>query len=130
SACETGTCIVNRFQGRVTCPYGQIGGGAPRCRVPETQDPVAAPLVPPQLIGRQPDKAVYCSCRCDGPPDIGPFCACPSGFECTQLGRDLGTGHRALAGSYCIKTGPALSNPESAIATNTCSPAPPTCGPP
>ena len=30
--CLTRLCLVNHFQGRVTCPYGQATSGAPRLR--------------------------------------------------------------------------------------------------
>src|SRR5512147_3145065 len=39
--CETRLCLVNHFQGRVTCPYGQTsevvanGDDAQRCKVPD-----------------------------------------------------------------------------------------------
>ena len=99
--CLTRLCLVNHFQGRVSCPYGQQSTGAPRsgatscsdkgqspagCCVPGTsgaidgKDPVTkmAPkegiTVPPQCIDRTADKAVYCSCRCaniDGRTDDG-----------------------------------------------------------
>jgi hypothetical protein len=89
--CEQTACLVNHFQGRVSCPYGQtsedLGLGDPidptdddpavlttagdwgtRCRVPGTsgrapEDRIRTE-VPPQKLVRRADDAVYCSCRC------------------------------------------------------------------
>jgi len=140
--CLTRVCLVNHFQGRVSCPYGQVedpdspdsgfstcmgtlenrnsedcqpGGVDHRdsCQVPDRdgsrwEDRIIPP-VEPQLVERQADDAVYCSCRC-GPPegqsDKGAnFCECPSGFQCKELVEDLGLGKGNLAGKYCIKKG-------------------------
>ena len=67
-ACASQVCIVNHFQGRVTCPYGQsVRGqgpdGTPGCKVPGTCDPIAVE-VPPQCADRSAAETVYCSCRC------------------------------------------------------------------
>ncbi|HEY4012639.1 MAG TPA: hypothetical protein VGM06_04845 [Polyangiaceae bacterium] len=91
--CQTRLCLVNHFQGRVTCPYGQDMAGAPPnpvtnccagqnqqacpssnagCCTPGVAQPVTGPLpaastgeaIDPQCVERTPDKAVYCSCRC------------------------------------------------------------------
>jgi hypothetical protein len=77
--CETRLCLVNHFQGRVSCRLGQgdpkmTPTFAPRCSIPGTravtaaEDPNAANHpdniqveVPPQLVKRQTDQAVYCS---------------------------------------------------------------------
>ena len=120
--CETRVCLVNHFQGRVSCPYGQseealtLPGTDPgRCRVPGTkgdaQDGSEEIQVPvdPQLIERRAEDAVYCSCRCDGPDKNARYCECPSGYACVELVEDLdlgaGQGAGNLAGSYCIKDG-------------------------
>jgi hypothetical protein len=166
--CETRVCIVNHFQGRVSCPYGQSGppgtalapdiisktvGGddddntAPnptykkpddpaRCRIPGTDgnhcvnieakqivdcsdsnatnvDEITV-AVDPQRIERNALDTVYCSCRCDGPDPSAKYCECPSGYDCTELVRELGLpGKAQLAGSYCVKAGTAYapSNP-------------------
>jgi hypothetical protein len=116
--CETRVCLVNGFQGRVSCPYGQdedaIAGGADpgtRCRIPGTsgtnaEDLIGVP-VEPQLTNRRAEKTVYCSCRCanaeGGTDDGARYCECPSGFSCTKLVDDLGLGSSQLAGSYCIR---------------------------
>lgn len=114
--CETRVCLVNKFQGRVSCPYGQSandlekpGTSPERCRIPGTSgerevDQITA-VVNPQLIERRADKAVYCSCRCAGPDPNARYCECPSGFKCTALIDDLGLGNANLAGSYCVKDG-------------------------
>jgi hypothetical protein len=115
--CETRVCLVNHFQGRVSCPYGQTqaeidqcaaqGGCAansPGCRVPGTDEPIQVPVAP-QLTERSANDSVYCSCRCDGPDDNSRYCECPSGFACVELVEDLDLGSGQLAGSYCIKEG-------------------------
>jgi hypothetical protein len=135
--CETRVCIVNHFKGRVSCPYGQKQGdidmlppdhGA-RCRVPGTNgkhclngveqvectgnegniDAITVPVAA-QLLDRSAQDTVYCSCRCKGPDPNANYCECPSGYECSELVKELGLPGRAqLAGSYCIKQGTAYS---------------------
>jgi hypothetical protein len=109
--CATRVCLVNHFQGRVSCPYGQsLANGAPaRCHIPGTSGPAGAIRVDvrPQLTNRRADDAVYCSCRCDGPDPLARYCHCPEGFACTELMRDVGLGSAELSGSYCIKAGTA-----------------------
>jgi hypothetical protein len=119
--CETRLCLVNHFQGRASCPYGQspdeIATLAPddpaRCKIPGTSgtdqfDSVTVP-VDPQRTGRRAEDTVYCSCRCanaEGSTDDGArYCECPSGYDCEKLVDDLGLGKAQLAGSYCIKQG-------------------------
>lgn len=115
--CASGVCLVNHFQGRVTCPYGQseeeldLPPGDPRrCRIPDetyavTDQPVEVPVVP-QIATRSPEDSVYCSCRCAGPDPNASYCACPSGTECVELVADIGLGDRGgFVGSYCIKPG-------------------------
>ncbi|HVR20137.1 MAG TPA: hypothetical protein VMS65_10585 [Polyangiaceae bacterium] len=131
--CETRVCIVNHFQGRVSCPYGQLESDLAkpttdraRCRVPggdgslcvdgsgnvaacgagvTNVDEIRVP-VDPQRIFRNDDDTVYCSCRCDGPDANARYCECPSGFVCEELVREIGVpGRGQLVGSYCIKPG-------------------------
>lgn len=131
--CETRVCIVNHFKGRVSCPYGQKQAdidtlppdAATRCRVPGTNgkhclngtdqvdctgsagniDAITVPVAP-QLLDRTAQDTVYCSCRCKGPDPNANYCECPSGYECSELVKELGLPGRAqLAGSYCIKQG-------------------------
>jgi hypothetical protein len=147
ATCASGLCLLNHFQGRVTCPYGQsspgVGptgpAGSPAAAV-DSQDgcilPGATPSakstawqvtatdvsvpgytagqVPPQLVGagaanRTANETVYCSCRCanaDGKTDDGAtYCACPSGFACTQLIAPIGGPENDAAGAYCMRTG-------------------------
>jgi hypothetical protein len=124
--CETGLCLAANFQGRITCPYGQTDPAQPSCFTPDGA-PVTVP-VPPQLVLRQADKTVYCSCRCDGPDPSATYCACPSGFDCAPLVADIGLGTAQLPGSFCVKTGTELkdsSNPGAACTAPECGPARP-----
>lgn len=98
ASCLTGVCIVDHFQGRVTCPYGQTedeiqslpASSGARCRVNEDDAAmgwmsVTVPVAP-QLLARRAEQVVYCSCECDGPPSPDKsYCTCPSGFACTAL---------------------------------------------
>lgn len=132
--CETRVCIVNHFQGRVSCPYGQADPATSnlpptdraRCRVPGSDgttcvdaagniaencggatnvDEIRVP-VDPQLIFRAAEDTVYCSCRCKGPEPDAVYCECPSGFTCAELVRNIGVpGRGQLVGSYCVKPG-------------------------
>jgi hypothetical protein len=111
--CETRVCLVNKFQGRVSCPYGtagtppdptsQVTHGLP-CEVPNFGGYVKVP-VDPQRTERPPELAVYCSCRCDGKDPNARYCECPSGFECAEIVSDQNQGQAELAGSYCIRKG-------------------------
>jgi hypothetical protein len=115
-SCQTRICLVQHFQGRVSCPYGQEEAalGLPpddprRCRVPGTDgtgstDAVTVP-VSAWAVERPADATVYCSCRCDGPDPNAHYCECPSGYSCEPLVRDFGFGERELKGSYCVKQG-------------------------
>ena len=118
--CETRVCLVNKFRGRVSCPYGTNGTPPPAadgttptvnhdrpCEVPGFGGYVTVP-VEPQLIQRSPEVAVYCSCRCDGADPNARYCECPSGFECAEIvtsQTSQNSGQEQLAGSYCIRTG-------------------------
>ncbi len=131
--CFSRLCLVNHFQGRVSCPYGQdammnidSSRTAPLgCTTPfinakvdgqnppgsnNYADPNAKSTVQPQCLDRRDDQAVYCSCRCadvNGRTDDGAvYCTCPSGFTCTQLYSSIGGGaDKGLTGAYCIKAG-------------------------
>ncbi len=113
-ACASRVCVVNHFQGRASCPYGQTEIQAendPQCFLPGSNVAVTVP-VEPQLKDRRADSAAICSCRCDGPGD-GPFCDCAEGMECARLIEPLGLpGDDALAGSYCIPQGTAFDATE------------------
>jgi len=125
--CETRLCLVNHFQGRVSCKYGQAAAGTAtadtnaNCFVPGTApsppaagkkltiDPmknlVITDVVTPQRSDRTADKAVYCSCRCDGDDKNARYCKCPSGYACSHIVDDLRLGSGQLAGSYCVRNG-------------------------
>jgi hypothetical protein len=112
--CETRLCLVNHFQGRVTCPYGQtadmLSGAAQTserqyCHTPGSSERVQMPVAS-QLTARRARDSVYCSCRCDGPNPGVSYCRCPSGFVCTELLTRIDElGSEELAGSYCVKSG-------------------------
>jgi hypothetical protein len=100
--CGQGACLINRFQGRVTCPEGQPGpnAGAPECSI-ESGEPVTRSVCA-QCPERPAALAVQCSCRCaplaGEEPDPGEtYCSCPGGFACRQL-VSLGID----AGGYCV----------------------------
>jgi hypothetical protein len=111
--CVTRICLVNHFQGRVSCPYGQdetaLTGTGARCATPGTNDLVTV-VVKPQMTERRPSEAVYCSCRCAGPDKDAIYCECPDGYSCAKLVPDVGLGRGQLAGSYCIKKGTAFDD--------------------
>jgi hypothetical protein len=130
--CLTRLCLVNHFQGRVTCPYGQQANGAvisgssamAGCVTPGLQTDVSV-AVAPECIDRQAADAVYCSCRCEnlsGQTDDGAnYCKCPSGFACTQLVSSLGAGlDQGLTGGYCVRNGTAFSASPTSTSTMVC----------
>lgn len=103
--CASRLCLVNHFQGRVSCPYGQSGEQAasdPACHLPGSEEPVTAP-VKPQLLDRRTEQAVYCSCRCAGPDPSARYCECPSGFSCSPVVPNFELGQDQLPGQYCIR---------------------------
>lgn len=157
--CETRLCLVNHFQGRVSCRMGQGPEGVPydtstagspknpnwkpRCSIPGTEvdrrdievDPVTnepagrkSPNninveVPAQLRDRQAERAVYCSCRCDGPEKNARYCECPDGFTCAPLVDDLKIpGGAQLAGSYCIRAETEWNSENEVKGATDCSP--------
>ncbi len=105
--CQSRLCLVNHFQGRVSCPYGQTAEQAannPGCSIPSSSEPVRT-AVKPELVDRRTEDAVYCSCRCAGPDESARYCECPSGFSCSPVVPDFGTGTAQLPGSYCVRAG-------------------------
>lgn len=136
--CETRLCLVNHFQGRVSCPYGQTKAELDKagsieesrfCHIPGTSDDAnrIAVEVKPQLVKRKAADTVYCSCRCDGPDPNARYCECPSGYTCTELLKDIGLGSKELAGSYCIKQGTEYNESET---SRTCDRTKGECGKP
>ncbi len=123
--CETRVCLVNHFQGRVSCKYGQATAGvkgvpgSSNCTVPGAPSLPITTVVEPQLDKRQADTAVYCSCRCDGDDKNARYCKCPSGYACDHLVDDLHLGGGQLAGSYCVRDSTQYNQTDSG---NNCSP--------
>lgn len=64
--CSSGTCLVHHFQGRVSCPEGNLDEGD--CFTPSGA--LVSVAVQPQLAERPADLTVHCSCRCDGPRSL------------------------------------------------------------
>jgi hypothetical protein len=95
-------CLVNHFQGRVTCPAGDDAETGSQCST-STGQALKVP-VPPQLARRTPEQAVVCSCRCDGPDPTADYCACPDGMRCEELIPSTGflNGAADYLGSYCV----------------------------
>lgn len=144
--CRTRLCLVNHFQGRVSCPYGQDNGGnGPSaqiggCHVPGDK---ATPIVGAkdssgafvdsrnesrvnaQCVDRAGPKAVFCSCRCadinGNTPSDQNFCTCPDGFSCERLVTSIGASNEGLTGSYCIFAGTKY-DPTTACSQGTCDP--------
>ncbi|HWP08911.1 MAG TPA: hypothetical protein VNN72_24375 [Polyangiaceae bacterium] len=107
-ACESGLCLVNHMEGRVSCPYGQFSDaldlGNPSCFVPGSDAAVTVP-VQPQRLARRADDVVTCSCQCDG-PGPGPYCDCPDDMVCSPVVDAVGIPSAdAHVGSYCVKRG-------------------------
>ena len=136
--CATRLCLVNHFQGRVSCPKGQSeddltlpGSDPSRCRVPGSdneQDAVTTPVAAWDL-DRPPERAVYCSCRCDGPDREARYCKCPSGYSCVDLVPDVGFGASQLPGSYCVRNGTQFEPQEAGGPSCETTPEDPVCGP-
>jgi hypothetical protein len=137
--CATNLCLVNHFQGRVSCPYGQtmadVQAGTPGCVIPgrsgpHAGDPVLVPVAP-QLLGRRPDRAVYCSCRCANAQgktnDGAAYCDCPDGYGCAQLLPNLDLIGPTMTGGFCIKQGTDYKSTD--LAAGICDPASKDCGP-
>jgi hypothetical protein len=125
--CQTRICLVNHFQGRVSCPFGQTIPADPSkgcqraddtkdegkaCCVPGTDTPVDVEVCGQCTTATKRDaaQAVYCSCRCDvadgepADPNFN-FCECPTGYTCSQIRPNVGLGDKQLTGKYCIKEG-------------------------
>lgn len=120
--CATRTCLVNHFQGRVSCPGGQTtaqlslpGSDPARCRAPGSTDARTAVELPVAAwdLDRPAERAVYCSCRCGGPDRSARYCECPAGYTCRELMPDIGFGATELAGSYCVRNGTTFEQREA-----------------
>ncbi|MEO7331655.1 MAG: hypothetical protein ABI193_23980 [Minicystis sp.] len=82
------------------------------CCIPGSDIPVVAPVCGQcdAKSNRNADQAVYCSCRCgvaegDTPDPNFNYCACPTGFSCSEIRRNVGLGDSQITGKYCIKEG-------------------------
>jgi hypothetical protein len=99
--CASGVCLAHDFQGRVTCPDGNLGQGE-ECFTPAGEQ--VSVDVRPHAPRTRPKDHVYCSCRCGGPRELAPFCDCPSGMKCDQLVPYEGVAAPfSGAGAYCVK---------------------------
>lgn len=95
-------------------PNDPNSGRVPKsCCVPGTDVPTLQPVCG-QCNSRTADDSVYCSCRC-GPaegeedPNFN-FCACPAGYTCSEIRKNVGLGDKQLTGKYCIKDGTEFLN--------------------
>ena len=90
--CDMRVCLVYQLDG---VPFGTIG-----C---ETDAEAAAN---PDCATRDDTAArVYCSCRCDAPPEsTAALCTCATGFTCVEVIDQPGAG-LGLRGSYCVMDG-------------------------
>ena len=103
--CETRVCLINHFRGRVSCPFGNKGGGstysdAEDCFVPGTGVKVTA-NVKPQCPDRK--DSVYCSCRCGGTDSAAKYCDCPSGYVCQEVTASLDPTLMRPHDKYCVR---------------------------
>jgi hypothetical protein len=105
-------CVVDHFQGRVTCPYGQDAqghapAGASPCSTPD--GPAVVGAVHPWCTDRPASKVVTWSCRCanaQGDTNDGyPYCVCPASTTCTQLVPSVGAAEDDFSGAYCVPNG-------------------------
>lgn len=126
-ACGGGLCVVNHFQGRVSCPYGQTEADLAlpaddprRCRITDADGrptgEVVESAVPPQLLDRRAEDVVRCSCRCAGPDPNADYCTCPSRMDCVELFEDFGF-QNGFEGSYCIALGTTYDEDTAGTAT-------------
>jgi hypothetical protein len=129
--CESNTCLVNHFQGRASCPYGQTSEQAASdraCFRPGPDGQVTVP-VEPQLEARRAEDNVICSCRCNGPDRSASYCDCPSDMECAPLvPYGIAPNSGAYVGGYCIKKGTRYDPEDPNI--NLCNLADRNCGDP
>jgi hypothetical protein len=117
--------LVNYFQGRVTCPYGQGEQQEELCALPGSGEPVTVP-VEAQLEARPPTDSVYCSCRCDGPDPNAEYCDCGEGFICVEMADLVIPGYEDRLGSYCVKADAPRSSDD--ITERRCDAATSSCG--
>ena len=129
--CASQLCLINKFNGRVSCPYGQNASGqgpdgTPGCKAPGSCDPVTVPITP-QCATRTAADAVYCSCRCanaDGKTDDGAtYCTCPGTMTCSLTVPPFGdAGPVAQGGTYCVKANTELDAGIQPSCSTSCDP--------
>lgn len=108
--CGSGLCLAHRFQGRTDCVYGSTGDSGCAAQGGSTEPA----WVTPQYANWRADRAVTCTCRCDGPD----ACACPTGMVCEPLFDSLLSSAAVVKGSYCVFPRPAPGAQCSANAQN------------
>jgi hypothetical protein len=101
-------CLIDHFNGLVSCPYGQDASGAGPDGGAGCETPGGVPVtvtVLPQCADRPPASTVFWSCRCanvDGGTGDDTYCVCPSGSSCTPSLASIGTTDENIVGSYCV----------------------------
>jgi hypothetical protein len=104
--CGGQACLVNHFQGRVSCPFGNVEGGSAvvgaKCTIPGS-DTAVTQGVQPQCASRL--DAVHCSCKCGGEDTAAAYCTCPNGFVCAEITRYLDSPNLAPGDKYCARAG-------------------------
>jgi hypothetical protein len=116
---DPGRCRIPGTDGNHCLTTDQAGGKPTACGPGTYNVDEITVAVDSQRIERNAQDTVYCSCRCKGPDTSARYCECPSGYECSELVRELGIGASQLAGSYCIKAGTAY-NPQNPPGPDTC----------
>ncbi len=106
-ACQTGDATPAQNQGKACC-------------APGTDTPVGVSVCGQCDASKSRDAshAVYCTCRCgvsdgDPPEPSFNFCACPSGFTCSEIRPDVGQSDQQLTGKYCIQDGTAFTDTDA-----------------
>ncbi len=94
--CRTRVCMVYQLDG---IPFGGTDGTT-TCR--SDADLIANPDCASR---EETDARVYCTCRCDAPPESSAsLCDCTEGFACVEVINQPGAG-LGIQGSYCVKDG-------------------------
>lgn len=108
-------CLIHRFQGRVSCPYGQDRSdlqssieNSRRCFLPSGSSDLVSVAVEPQLVSSRARESAYCSALCadskGNRKDNRRYHDCPPGFHCENLDGTV-LAPENLSGSYCVRDG-------------------------